>query len=151
MFLLTYDKSVRVTEHSYSSAVDSCYGEPVSSAWFESRDLKVVLATVHCPVLVLLLLRIHTPHLSVETGLVMFVPSNVHSFLGGDTTTVTQVVSGSYLVALDDTIVGFMRRGLPVQVDGVILLMAHGYGHSQRRSTGHCRQSKLELIIFSSC
>lgn len=54
---------MRVAQHSYSSSVDCCYSDPVLSPLFESRDVQAVLATVHGPVLELLLLRLHTPHL----------------------------------------------------------------------------------------
>lgn len=64
--LLTADKSMGVTQHSYSGSIDRCYSDPVLFSWLESRDVKVVLATIHCPVLVQLLLSLHTPHLEKQ-------------------------------------------------------------------------------------
>lgn len=60
---LTDDKSVRVTKHSYSSSIDCCDSDPVLFPLFERRNIQAVLATVHCPVLHQVLLRLHTPHL----------------------------------------------------------------------------------------
>lgn len=129
--LLTDDKSMRVAQHSHSSPVDSCYGDPIPSPWFQGGDVQVVLAAVHCPVLVLLLLRLHTKHLEEQSVLKQPIGmcgrgSCLHS--GG---------RAAYLVSLYETVVGFMRGRPPAQMDGVILLVAHCYGHSHWRGTGH--------------
>lgn len=43
-----------------------------------------------------------------------------------------------------------MRRRLPAQMNGVILLMAHCCGHSHRRGTGHCmRKVECTIIILT--
>lgn len=49
-----------------------------------------------------------------------------------------------YLVSLYDSIVSFMRRRLPVQMDGVVLLMAHCYGHSHWRRTRNC----IKIVFY---
>lgn len=64
--LLTDDKSMGVTQHSNSSSIHCCYSYPVLFSWLESRDVKVVLATIHCPVLIELLFSLHTPHLEKQ-------------------------------------------------------------------------------------
>lgn len=52
----------------------------------------------------------------------------------------SQTGSG-HLVALDDAVVAVGRRRLPTQMDGVVLLVAHRYGHGQRGRTGCCMKS----------
>lgn len=166
--LLTDDKSMGVTQHSYSSSIDCCYGNPVLFPWFESRDVKVVLATIHCPVLVLLLLRLLTPHLEKQfaclrdLGSLKLPLSNSSSISRCHLKNLVISIllrrwyyigvsgnSGDYLVTLYDTIVGVMWRRVPAQMDGVILFMAHCYGHSQWRGTGHCiKRVKFSVVII---
>lgn len=141
-----------VTQHSYSSSVDGCNCNPVLFSWFESRDVQVVLATIHCPVLVLLLLRLHTPHLEksrlqsirylyqILNWSNLLLKDNIFSIwfiLWGVLFSYIRAFFIYYLVTLYDTIVGVMRRRLPAQDDGVILFMTHCYWHCQWRGTGH--------------